>query len=556
PLSSPSRTSDANFSPFIAQRIDPPIPTPPLPEETLPILPPPEELLAPSQQQGIPDEELPETPATFFVERFEVVGSTVFKPEELIEITAPFAGSELTFAEVLQVRADITQLYIDRGYISSGAIIPPQNIADGTVVIQVVEGSLEEIQVNGTRRLNPSYIRSRLDLAGSAPLNVNRLLEGLQLLGIDPLIENISAELQTGNRPETRLLVVEVSEAKSFYVTPVFDNSRVPSVGSFRRQIQFDQGNLLGFGDRLLAVYTNTDGSNVVDFNYTFPINPRNGTLRAGVGFGRSHVIEDPFDILDISSDSNYYELSYRQPIILKPTEELALGLTFSWQDSQTELGLDDIGPFPLSAGADSQGSTRIAALRFIQEWTQRSAIHVLALRSQFSLGLEDFFGSSSTLEPPDSDFFVWRGQGQWVRLLAPDFSLILRGDVQLADRPLVPLEQVGVGGATTVRGYRQEALLTDSAALFSAEVRLPLLRASDVNGILHLAPFIDFGTAWNNNGENPDPNTLVGTGLGLSWQMNNFSARVDWGIPLVSITSSGDSLQEDGIYFTIQTSF
>ena len=53
-----------------------------------------------------------------------------------------------------------------------------------------------------------------------------------------------------------------------------------------------------------------------------------------------------------------------------KPTQELAVGLLFSRQESQTELGLDNIGGFLLSPGADANGKTKISALRFIQEYT------------------------------------------------------------------------------------------------------------------------------------------------------------------------------------------
>ena len=52
---------------------------------------------------------------------------------------------------------------------------------------------------------------------------------------------------------------------------------------------------------------------------------------------------------------------------------------------------------------------------------------------------------------------------------------------------------------------------------------------------------------------ENPDPNTLASVGLGLRWlQGDRFSARLDWGIPLISAESDGRSLQEDGVYFSL----
>jgi hemolysin activation/secretion protein len=244
--------------------------------------------------------------------------------------------------------------------------------------------------------------------------------------------------------------------------------------------------------------------------------------------------------------------LSYRQPIVRTPSEEFALGLTASRQESQTELSIDDIGPFPLSPGADDQGRTRISALRFFQEWTRRSSRQVLAARSQFSLGL-DALDSTVNEGAPDGRFLSWRGQGQWVRLLAPDTLLLVRTDIQLTGDSLVPLEQFGLGGQESVRGYRQDALLTDNGILASAEVRIPVLRARDIDGVLQVVPFIDLGTTWNNQGQDPDPRTLASVGVGLLWRMaDRLNARLDWGIPLVDVDGRKRTWQENGVYFSV----
>lgn len=271
----------------------PPIPPPqnivPLPNSTprepqLPPtpkpLPPPEELLPTTPTTPLTPEVSPVTvPDKFTVEQFEFTGNTAFSNSQLAEVTAEFTGRPLTFAELLEARSAVTKLYVDNGYVTSGALIPPQSLAGGVVMIHVVEGSLEAIQVNGTRRLNPNYVRSRLAIATPKPLNVPRLLEALRLLQLDPLIKNLSAELAAGPNPGSSLLTVRVQEANSFSAQTNLNNGRSPSVGSFRRSVQLTEANLLGLGDGLSVGYTNTDGSNGFDISYTVPLNPRNGTL-------------------------------------------------------------------------------------------------------------------------------------------------------------------------------------------------------------------------------------------------------------------------------------
>jgi hemolysin activation/secretion protein len=536
------------------QDVQPPVPSP-SPSPQLPQqLPPPAELLPPSAPSTTPEQPLPEKiPQTITVEKFEVVGSTVFSPEELAQVTAEFTKKPITLAEVFQARSKITDLYIQKGYITSGAYIPPQTIKSGVIKIQVVEGKLEDIQITGTRRLQSNYVRSRLAIATLAPLNRERLLEALQLLQLNPLIQNLSAELSAGSRQGESVLQVKIQEAPSFSTQIVLDNGRSPSVGSFRRRLQVNEANLLGFGDDLSLAYTNTDGSNAFDASYALPLNPYNGTLSFNFGTASSNVIEEPFNFLGIQSSSRYYELTLRQPVIQTPTQEFTLGITASRRETKVSSLSFPISPNEISPGADAEGRTRISALRFFQEWISRNSREVIALRSQFNLGIGSFDATINS-EAPDSRFFAWQGQAQWARLLAPDTILILRTNTQLASKALLPLEQFGIGGLDSVRSYRQDLLLTDNGTFASAEVQIPILRLPQIDSILQVAPFVDFGIAWNNSSsDNPDPNTLASVGFGLRWlQGDRFSARLDWGIPLISVQSEGRTWQENVLYFSI----
>jgi hemolysin activation/secretion protein len=103
----------------------------------------------------------------------------------------------------------------------------------------------------------------------------------------------------------------------------------------------------------------------------------------------------------------------------------------------------------------------------------------------------------------------------------------VLRSDLQFSTRALVPLEQFSLGGLQSVRGYRQDALLTDNGFFASAEVRLPILRVEKLEGVLQVVPFVDFGIGWNSSDNpDPDPNSLVGVGLGLQCQVGNLTRR------------------------------
>jgi hemolysin activation/secretion protein len=471
-----------------------------------------------------------------------------------------------TFSQLLQAASKITALYIKEGYGTSGAYIPAQDIKDGIIKIQIVEGSLQEIRIgrkgDSTNYLNDNYIRSRIALATAKPLNLKNLQEALQLLGLNPLIKSVSAELSAGTKPGTNLLRVLIEEENRDKGKIIVDNSRNPSVGTFRRGIERRRSNLTGIGDSLNLAYENTDGSNAIDISYTVPINPRNGSISLSYGNTNSNIVEPPFNDLDIDANSSNLELSLRQPIVQnandKFIQEIALGLTFSHRESNTSIS--DVN-FPISLGADAQGNTRISALRFFQDWTKSSLKEVFSAKSQFSLGLGVFDATINNKEP-DSRFFAWRGQFFWLRSLSRESEnqklspkLLIKSDVQLANRALLPLEQFTLGGIYSVRGYRQDAIFSDNGIFASADFQLPIYSNNNQKNILQLIPFIDIGTTWNSsNIRDSTTNTLASLGLGVEWKMDNkFSARLDYGIPLIDIQSRNRTWQENGFYFSLQ---
>ncbi|MGA1623353.1 MAG: POTRA domain-containing protein, partial [Synechocystis sp.] len=208
---------------------------------------------------------------------FEFEGNTAFSDQELAKVLESFTNRPITFAELLGVETAITSYYTEAGYINSGAVIPAGQTfspKDAVIKIQIIEGKLEDIQVQVEGRLQPNYIKSRLAIATGQPFNRNRLLEALQLLQLNPLIQSISADLTAGATPESSLLIINVKEADTFTGALFTDNSRVRSIGRWQRGLNISQGNVFGWGDSGFINYANSEGSNAISGSYTLPLNP------------------------------------------------------------------------------------------------------------------------------------------------------------------------------------------------------------------------------------------------------------------------------------------
>ncbi|NEP00173.1 MAG: ShlB/FhaC/HecB family hemolysin secretion/activation protein [Symploca sp. SIO2E9] len=463
------------------------------------------------------------------------------------QLIATVNQSQITFEDLLELRSTITQLYINQGYSTSGAFLQGNSDLDkGIAEIQVVEGEIEEIEIRGLNHLNKGYVRSRLERFTTIPFNLERLEAGLQLLQRDPLLEQVNAELIPSNQSGYNILMLQVKEANNFNTGVYIANNRSPSIGSTEGGLFTSYNNLLGIGDRFSAGYGITEGLDVFSINYAIPLNSLDGTLSLGYSNNDSNIIEADFQDLDISSESETFSLSLRQPLSKKPNSEFALGLRLDLRRSQTSL-LDE--PFSFSLGPEA-GESKVTVLRFSQDWLNRSTNRVLAARSQFSFGL-DAFDATINNTGTDGKFFAWIGQFQWVERLPSRMLLIGNISTQLTPDSLLALERFSIGGVDTVRGYRENQLVTDNGILGSLELRIPL---TSNPGRLQLTPFFEIGNVWNNDDPDPNPDTIASLGLGLRWQINSdLNLRLDYGIPLSDVDNRGDSLQENGIHFSLR---
>ncbi len=519
-------------------------PLKPLPQEPQPPILPKPSLEPPTDQSS----------EKISVRRVEASGSTILKPEQISAITRPVEGRTLTRAELINATIiPLTKLYLDQGYLTSRAELAA--IEDGVVKIRILEGTIARVEVQGTQRLNPNYVRDRVQLGITKPLNTTKLEDQLRLLRINPLFTNVEATLRRGEAGSTSVLIVQVTEAPALATSLSIDNYSPPSVGSERGSAALLYRNPTGSGDQVSLAYSaSTGASNIYDFNYQVPLNPMDGTLALRIAPNNTKVTESPFNTFGIRGTSDLYEISYRQPIFRSFTEEFALSFGFAYQSGQTFIF--DNRPFPFAQGADPNGVSSSSIFKFGQDYLRRDEFGAWSLRSQFSLGTGLFGATVNPGAIPDSRFFSWFGQFSRLQLLGSGNSLILQGDLQLAADPLLPAQQYILGGAQSVRGYRQNIRQGDNGYRLSAEGRFPVVKNDSGLPVFQLAPFVEGGSVWNvdNHLNQPQDNRfLAAAGLGLLWEPQpGLNVRLDYGIPLVSIPDRGNNLQDNGLYFSI----
>ncbi|MBN2231666.1 MAG: ShlB/FhaC/HecB family hemolysin secretion/activation protein [Deltaproteobacteria bacterium] len=490
-----------------------------------------------------------------FVERVVITGNTVFSAAELEPVTTPFTGRVLTTEDLDALRQALTVFYIGRGYINSGAVIPDQRIENNTVRVHIIEGHLTAVEVEGNRWFRDGFIGRPFLAHADRPLEISALQERLRMLMQDELIDRVHGSLKPGSVPGESVLHLEVEERQPIIVELGYDNYQSPSVGARHGWLSAAHRNLSGHGDVLRCVYGTSEGTSPqIDISYTLPFTTSGTAVTLRYRRNDFDVVEEPFDPLDVESESEIFQLGISQPLYRRPTGEFSLSLYGERLRHQTSL----LGePFSFSSGSED-GRAVVTALRCAQEWTYHTQREVIAARSRFSCGLNALGATIHGGDSPDGRFASWLGQFQWARVLtAWDIQVILRADLQLADKSLLPLEQFAVGGRYSVRGYRENQLVRDQGFITSLESRIFLARNTRWADYLQLAPFFDYGRAWNRDLPTPAVKHIAGAGLGLRWGATweiagrTLKPRLEvyWGVPLRRLSTPEHDLQDNGIH-------
>ena len=532
-----------------------PLPTP-LPKELPKPEPPLPSILPPAP---VPERRGPMSTVKVYVREILVLGSTVFTPQELAQVTDPYQNREITSEDIESLRLAMTLLYVKHGYSTSGALVPDQAITDGVLTLQIIEGRLSRINVEGNYWFWSSYFTSRLQRDAGPPVNVHALQQRLQLFQTDPRIERINADLRPGETRGQSALNVRVAERRPIKAWVEYNNFSAPGVGSNRVMGTIVDDNLLGFGDRVSVQYgqsfgtdSNARGSGInpnLNVNYVIPFTPYDTTFAVDYRRTDFTVIDSAVKALDINGKFESIGLSFRQPVIRTLSQEFALSLSGQSESFRTSL----LGnPFEFQSGS-TNGLSQVSALRFAQEYVHRTQDQVISALSRMSFGLP-VLGATVNSGPDQAtgEFFSWLGQTQLVRRLNPTrVTLLARADLQLSNKHLFLMEQMAVGGRYSVRGYREFTQLGDNAFLGSLETRIPMYTSAIGEEIVYLVPFFDYGRAWNSDTVvNPSPEWLASVGVGTIWHFWRGSRfEVYWGQRLKDVENSHTNLQDYGVH-------
>jgi hemolysin activation/secretion protein len=485
-------------------------------------------------------------------------------------------GAQTGFDRIAALVQLINLAYLNNGFANSGVLIEGRT-GDGVLRLRLVLGRLagaEPIAVtfrNGRAKgLDAGYIRHRMASALAEPLDVRAIERDFRLLSDDPAIRTVNASIVPGVQPGEASLAIEVDPQPRFDLFTTYANNRSPSVGGSRLGVGGTMRSWHQPGDLLGVQYGSTRGLTDFSASYTTPLFGPRWSLALRGGFNNASVVDAVLAPLDIRSREWYVEGGLSRAVLSRP---LMPGKgAGQWQPAlaasvgavlvhrrvrSTLLGQ----PFSFSPGS-RDGRTKYDALRLNFDFTRRSLGTVFAASLTGSLGLGGTRSSPPGALTPSPHFTTALLQLNYARRLTPRLlELRLRFAGQVAGGLLYAPERFSVGGADTVRGYRESLLLGDEAAVASVELARPFDlagtragRSAFRWGAFTASAFADGAVLHNRAGPQPLPRALASAGARLVWTPADWlSASGTFGQPLRHVETTGSrNLQDRGFAFQI----
>jgi len=394
----------------------------------------------------------------FRLNDIRIVGTKVFSAESFRPLFADLVGKDVTLSSVLNIADQIEARYRAQGYLLVRAYVPPQRVKDGVFTINVVEGFVQNVSVEGTRERTQSLTKSYLrGVVGQTPLELSTIERGLLLANDIPGVTASGTLRAAPSTPGASELVV-AENAPWITGGLATDNrgSRFSGLWTLSAAVAFNE--LLG-GDQLaLIANTSPDGKEQVSGQATYR-----------VAIGSDGLIGSVFGVYTHGQPGS--TLTVAQAL----TDSWAAGTHFSYPLVRSRA-LSVI----LQSGLTAQAATiRAFGLRVSHDEWRVFDVGVTATKSNFLganwAGVLDlaqglpFLGATRNDSPSLSrfgaktDFTKIDGSLQAVWPLVASVSAAAGGSGQLSFTHLVIGEEVSYGGKLVVRGFDPGAITGDS---------------------------------------------------------------------------------------------
>lgn len=490
-------------------------------------------------------------------------GVTVAEAQAILDTARTLQPAQGFSINQLQETANkVAVYYREHGYILAQAFIPAQEVPNGEVVVEVLEGKLADVVVEGNKGYSAETLMRPFSSLRGEPLDKDSIESALLTLTNYPGITAFGV-LGAGKDVGTTNLTLRVQSEDRFRLESVVDNYGTQFAGEYRGQVTATFNDPLHRADRLrlTGLYGKSSSSNASHgvyggLDYEIPLFSPSDFIRVihltnayNVGAAAAAV-----STFDSEGDTSVNELGYRHDFARTRLGSASLGLAFNTKSAKFKS--------PPTVVYDD----KLTTVRIDAQWeridTRFRGVNRVGL--SYTHGFNDLLGSIDAYDPAISpvatqvsrlgasgEFNKVNLQLQRLQRLSQYTSMVLRIDGQYTSDPLVSLEQFSMGGPDSVRAYPVAEVLAEKGGVASLELIVgapgfaarPAFGSNTWGQVLQFSVFADYATGKLNKPltSTQDGNTdLAGAGIAVQFSLpGRVFVRLDVAAPLTDLDPS-----------------
>ncbi|MGE0285790.1 MAG: ShlB/FhaC/HecB family hemolysin secretion/activation protein [Bradyrhizobium sp.] len=463
----------------------------------------------------------------FVLRNVSLTGAHAIPAARLTEAWQPFIGKKVSQADLARIATGVGDIYRRAGFHLSRAMVPPQDVAGGTIRIQVIEGAITEIDLKG-EGAGQFGIRALLGpVVAEQPSRLATLERQLMLVNARPGVRVTDTQLEEIGKASGHFRLVVSVKVWHVYGFAGLNNLGSSAVGPWQGYATAAYNSMIAPGDTLALNLSTTPGDprqlRFARMSYDTPIGVDG--LRVGASGLYSEVW--PGDRRRLFSDNTKTE-SFELRASIVPLQSQKSGLTLTLATGFSNVTERDVfGPIyhdairTVSLNADYRLQDDFGGTNYLTvNWRQ---------------GL-DFLGAS---EKGDRWTSVWGASPNFSALnfwftryqkIGDSFSLKLASAGQMASGPMYLSQQFYIGGLAFGRGYGAAEISGDNGIAGSLELRYDHKLNYKYWTGFQLYSFVDSGLVWWDGLRPSDGTALTSAGGGVRLFLGG-DLRADFGV-------------------------
>lgn len=522
---------------------------------------PQKEPMKPVGESPLPLQEAPDgaDEMAFVLKGVTINGASAYPAGQLDALFQNKIGTDITLMYLFELANAITVKYRNDGYILSRAVVPQQEIRDGHVTIDIVEGYISNIVVNNAP--DESAQNRVQSIAGNItryrPVNIKDIERYLLLVrdmagfNVDSLIRPAAEGVGAAD------LVLDV-DYDPFMVSAGIDNYGTKFLGPLQGTIRLQGNSLLRTGDRTVARYVATDTFvpwnqqelRYFDVSHSTPITDEGTMLTVSA----TRALANPgnsLEALDAKSRNTIFSIEASHPFIRSRQTNLFGSAQFNMIHTGNQLA-------SLTLADDRLRVVRLnASFDHADQWNGISQI-----TGEVSKGL-DIFGASNTSSAElsrargESRFLKFNVDAARLQKLFGNLNLYAQVRGQFTNDRLLSAEEFGVGGGMFGRGYDNSEITGDRGYAGKLELQyngnVGLSYLQDYQGFL----FYDAGKVFQSDGKGGPDASIASVGGGVRFNVNDgMSGSLTLAKPLTKGVDADNGDKDWRAYFSMSVRY